>query len=190
MEESFQGEKEIEKKEIKIGIDFNPLSSRTAQIFLTFVAGITFGVLALFAFNKLEFPKQAQDVGLVLGQSEDKTLTQDDIKNIVDEVSKVAILPKNETPQVATVKDALTLRGDRFFENAENGDVVLMYRLVQKAYLYNVRLKKIVNIAPFGGSTRPTPSSSPSATLSSPTPTTALIEEVPTESSTESASSQ
>ena len=134
--------------EVKVAVEFNPLRSRRIQIFMAFVFGvaITSGILLAYA----NFKPKTSELGIMTGPAQSKDLTEDQIKNIIDKVGKIAVLPKNETPVVGSVKDALALKGEKFFENAQNGDVVLMYKAAQKAFLYNRRVKKIVNIGPFG----------------------------------------
>lgn len=67
---------------------------------------------------------------------------------IVDAVSKLIILPTNETPTVATITDLSKLDGQLFFADAKLGDKVLIYTQAQKAILYDPAANKIVEIAP------------------------------------------
>lgn len=71
------------------------------------------------------------------------------IKNlIISKVGALIVLPNGE-PQIATVTDADLVRkesGTNFFENAQNGDVLLVYPSV--AIMYNPRLNKIINVGP------------------------------------------
>lgn len=81
---------------------------------------------------------------------------QKDIKETVDKVSKLMVLPTDETPTLATVSDPDKLRGQAFFANAKVGDKVLVYQKAQKAILYNPSSGRIVEVAPIGASTAPT----------------------------------
>ena len=69
---------------------------------------------------------------------------QDEIK----EVGKQIDLPKDEEPITATVTDRNALAGQEFFEEARNGDRVLMYPKAKKAYLYRPSENRVVAIAP------------------------------------------
>jgi hypothetical protein len=73
-------------------------------------------------------------------------------KNILDEVGKLIILPKDEMPIIATVTDLDKLKGQSFFANAKIGDKVLIYNKSEKAILYDPVLNKIVEIAPINTS--------------------------------------
>ncbi len=79
-------------------------------------------------------------------------LKKDNIKTevevLVEEVGEIMFLPYGETPSLATVTEPEKLKGQSFFENAKEGDKVLIYSKSQKAILYDPKAGKIVNIAP------------------------------------------
>jgi hypothetical protein len=66
---------------------------------------------------------------------------------VVAAVGKLMLLP-NETPTVAVVSDLTKLQGQKFFANAKQGDVVLMYAQAQKAILFSPTEDKIIEVAP------------------------------------------
>jgi hypothetical protein len=64
-------------------------------------------------------------------------------------VGKLYSLPKNEKPDVATVKDKEALKKQYpFFDQAENGDVVLIYKDAKLAILYRPSTKQLVKVGP------------------------------------------
>jgi hypothetical protein len=64
-------------------------------------------------------------------------------------VGKLYSLPKNEKPDVATVKDKEALKKQYpFFDQAENGDVVLIYKDAKLAILYRPTTKQLVKVGP------------------------------------------
>lgn len=71
-----------------------------------------------------------------------------EIKSLVEKVGRLAILPTDETPTIATVSDPEALKNQAFFVDAKKGDKVLIYSNAKKAFLYDPTLDKIVNIAP------------------------------------------
>ena len=74
-----------------------------------------------------------------------------DAKEIADlsqEIGQFMILPEGETPTLATVTDREKLAEQPFFQKAENGDKVLIYRNAKKALLYDPILDKVIMIAP------------------------------------------
>lgn len=75
-------------------------------------------------------------------------LAQEEVKKLVQEVSKLIDLPQGEDPTVATVTDITRLRDQPFFARAKNGDKVLIYTQARKAILYNPTAKKIIDVAP------------------------------------------
>ncbi|MFZ2484727.1 MAG: hypothetical protein WAX80_02125 [Minisyncoccia bacterium] len=73
---------------------------------------------------------------------------QDESKNILDQVSKLIILPQDEQPTIATITDLEQLKDQEFFANAEVGDKVIIYTKAKKAILYRPSENKIVEVAP------------------------------------------
>jgi hypothetical protein len=66
-------------------------------------------------------------------------------QSVINLVGKHIVLP-NETPKVVTVKDVETLRkSEPFFNNATNGDKLLVYQ--NKVVLYSLILDKVVEVA-------------------------------------------
>lgn len=103
---------------------------------------------------------------------------QDEVRQLVAEVGKLIELPKGEDPTVATVTDVEQLRTQPFFQNAQNGDKVLIYQNAKKAILYSPSTKKVLEVAPLNIGTEsaqpaPTSTATPQPVLSpaSPEPT-------------------
>ncbi len=95
---------------------------------------------------------------------------QKEAQQLIDAVGKLIILPKDETPTVATVTDASKLKDQPFFKNAKNGFKVLIYPKARKAILYDPVEKKIVDVAPVNISQPSTAPQSASSEEISPTP--------------------
>ncbi|OGK40183.1 hypothetical protein A2954_01565 [Candidatus Roizmanbacteria bacterium RIFCSPLOWO2_01_FULL_37_12] len=74
--------------------------------------------------------------------------TLDNSGPLVDLIGKLVLLPQDETPTIATVTDRAQLPNQPFFENAENGDKILVYTNAKKAILYRPSLNKIVEMLP------------------------------------------
>lgn len=96
------------------------------------------------------------------------------VKQIVSDVSKLMLLPKNETPTIATVNDITKLKDQPFFVNAKNGDKVLIYPNASIAILYDPSSHLIINVSPItlGNNTPPTPVPTE---LTAPTPTPTIF---------------
>lgn len=71
-----------------------------------------------------------------------------EIEQIVKKVSLLMELPKGETPTLATVSDKTKLQNQSFFQNAENGDRILVYSGAKRAILYRPSTNKIIDVAP------------------------------------------
>lgn len=66
----------------------------------------------------------------------------------VAEVSELIELPTDETPSVATVKNATELQNTAFFARAQDGDVVIAYSHAHIAILYRPSIHKIIAVTP------------------------------------------
>lgn len=69
-------------------------------------------------------------------------------KKLVEKVGKVYSLPKGEQPTVATIKDVKQLKGQAFFDGAQNGDAVLVYTKAKLAILYREKEDKVIKVGP------------------------------------------
>jgi len=83
-------------------------------------------------------------------------LTQNDPVKLAAQISKFLELPTDETPTLATVKEANKLRSQAFFSHAQDGDKVLIYAKSGRAVLYRPGTKKIIEYMPInlGGSSK------------------------------------
>ena len=80
---------------------------------------------------------------------EDPTkLAREEREKLVGLVSKLAVLPSDEEPVVATVTDKEQLKDQPSFAKAENGDKILIYSKAKKAYIYNQSKNLIVDVVP------------------------------------------
>jgi uncharacterized protein HemX len=74
---------------------------------------------------------------------------QKQTQSLINNVSKLMQLPTGETPTVASVSDATQAKQQSaFFDNAQNGDKVLMYVKAGEAILYRPSTNKIILVAP------------------------------------------
>ncbi len=87
-------------------------------------------------------------------QTRDKLALNDGTK-LSAQIGKFLELPANETPTLATVKDANKLKAQPFFKHARDGDKVLIYSQTGRAVLYRPSTKKVIEYSPIslGGST-------------------------------------
>ena len=76
-------------------------------------------------------------------------LTQEEeVQQLIDEISEFLDLPAGEEPSLATIEDVEQLRSQSFFENAQNGDKLLIYEEARRAFLYRESTNRIVNSGP------------------------------------------
>lgn len=82
----------------------------------------------------------------------------DEAKQLNTEVGQLVVLPTDETPSIATVADATKLKQQSTgFENAQNGDKLLIYTQAKQIIVYRPSSKKVVSIVQITlGQTTPT----------------------------------
>jgi hypothetical protein len=72
----------------------------------------------------------------------------DEVKSLVEKVSRLYLVPENEEPTIATVSDPAILKGQSFFNFAKEGDKVFIFTKISRAVLYRPSIDKIIEIAP------------------------------------------
>lgn len=110
--------------------------------------------------------------GLTKNISVDK---QKEVDEVIVKVSKLIVLPEGENPTLATVTEADKVKGQKFFEKAQNGDKVLVYAQAKKAILYRPSDNKIIEVGVV--SISQTDNQNKPTSTTAPTPTSV---EVPT----------
>lgn len=76
-------------------------------------------------------------------QTRNQLALNDPVK-LAAKIGEFIELPLDETPTLATVKDANKLKSQPFFKNAQDGDRVLIYAKAGKAVLYRPATKKVI----------------------------------------------
>lgn len=123
---------------------------RNKNILTALIVMVTLA-LAGVGFMYYQYQKTASELKKVKTQiavqsSTPKEPKEDEIKKIVAEIAKVARLPENEIPSVATITDVSKLKDQPFFKDAKNGDILLVFNTSGKAVLYDPKEKKIVDV--------------------------------------------
>lgn len=72
-----------------------------------------------------------------------------EVQKVVSVVSKLMVLPTDETPVLATISDVASLsKQQNFFVGAANGDKLLIYQKALKAIIWSPSSGKLVNVGP------------------------------------------
>lgn len=100
----------------------------------------------------------------------DQVQAEEESAKLIREVGKLMLLPKDETPTVATVTDLDKLKDQPFFKDAKNGNKVLIYPNIKQVIIYDPEAKLIINVGSinFSGDQAqesPAPSEQPKKTL-------------------------
>lgn len=106
-----------------------------------------------------------------------KSTPASEVESTAAAVAHLMVLP-DEAPTLATVTDVDKLKDQDFFQNAQNGDKVLIFKNARKAILYRPLVNKIIEVGPIrldqssvaGAATASAQIVSPTAAAPSPSP--------------------
>jgi hypothetical protein len=108
-----------------------------------FLASATVIVIILLSFSlSFYFYNKYQKIQKTL----QKQQSPDDREKLITQVGKLIELPKEE-PTIASISDKEKLKNQSFFENANNGDKVLIFTKAKKAILYRPSINKIIEVS-------------------------------------------
>ena len=107
-------------------------------------------VIGGLAFNSFRLSRQNKILGLQVEtlRKDPNSVAKEEIKGLVEKLSKLVVLPEGEEPVVATVTDKEKLKDQPVFAKAENGDKILIYAKAQKAYIYRVDKNLLIDVVP------------------------------------------
>ena len=117
---------------------FKMFQFKNLKIILVVLALIAVGAAgaATYFYNQYQTIKKNPDL----------VYKKEDQKVIVS-ISEHMQLPQGEEPSIATILDITKLKGQRFFENAQNGDKIITYTQAKKAILWRPSTNKIIEVA-------------------------------------------
>lgn len=123
-------------------VSVSPTSTaRPKKNWLVIILGILLFVAFLgLAYGYISTRNQLQDLNA-------SSKSSNEAGKLSNKLSKTTDLPTNETPTMATVKDASKLKNQAFFVNAKNGDRVLIYQNSGRALLYRPSTGKIIEFS-------------------------------------------
>lgn len=110
------------------------------SMILVIALGVVVVILGIAAFY---FYNQYQNI-----KKNPNAVAQQETDALVGQISKLIDLPKDETPTVATVLDKEKLKDQPFFNNAQNGDKILIYTKAKKAIVFRPKDNKLINVGP------------------------------------------
>lgn len=105
-------------------------------IIISIIILVVLGLGALSFYFYSQYKKASNELN---------STAKDEVSVISRNIGKFMELP-NETPTLATVTDKEKLQDQVFFQNAQNGDKVLIYSQAQKAILYRPSTSKVVEV--------------------------------------------
>ena len=123
-----------------------PSVSRSRTVWKLVVVIIAVGIVVVgILVYKTSFSNQnSASVSASAVQGSDQNKADD----LLQRVSHIMVLPKDEVPTTATVTDMEPLKGQPFFKDAKIGDGVIMYPGARFIVLYDPVANKIVNAGP------------------------------------------
>jgi hypothetical protein len=82
------------------------------------------------------------------GSSGSKNDDKKESGRVVKEIGELYIVPTEEEPTVAAIKDKSKLSKQDFFKDAQNGDYLVVYSKAGLALIYRESVDKLVNAGP------------------------------------------
>ena len=124
-----------------------------------------------FAYYFMQYRKLTKDP---------KTLAKEKTAQAIKAVSALAIIPNDPNTVLANVTDITKLKGQVFFNDAQNGDEIIIFPSAMRAVLYRPSVNKIINIGPLSSN------SDTASTTQTPvnTTTTATKKAIPAKTTT------
>lgn len=125
-----------------------PVSMKRSVLKKTLLLGaIILPFIALAAFGGYYF-KQYNELKKTPITAEQAAA--DEESRVLEAVSKLYDVPKDEKPQIAAVKDKEVLKKENpvFFDKVENGDRLLLYQKAQLALLYRPSTNQLIKVGP------------------------------------------
>lgn len=79
---------------------------------------------------------------------QEDTMSQEDVSVLTDELARFMVVP-DEEPLIFTISDVdFLVQEQRFFENANNGDILFIFPKSEKAVVYSPKRERIINAGP------------------------------------------
>lgn len=132
------------KKRFKLGRPKIPFNRKIAGIFLAVIV-VAALVAGGYTFIQNQKPKESPEE---IAQRQAQLEAQKKRGDLINAVAKQIALPVDEEPLIATVSDKNELQNQEFFQEAQNGDMILLYPKNKKAFLYRPSINRVLVTAP------------------------------------------
>jgi hypothetical protein len=125
-------------------------ATKKSSAVLIIALGIVFLIAAGgFVWSYVNYSKIKKEFKTLTDPKAQEDIAKQEVQDVVEQVKKLAVLPENETPTVATITDADSLSKEQpFYKGAHNGDKLIVYMQAKKAIIYDSVRNIIVNIGP------------------------------------------
>jgi hypothetical protein len=112
------------------------LNRKSFFLFLLVLGGFLLGSGSIYLYLKAQTINSAKN--------------PDEIEpaEVIKAVSRHIELPESEQPSIAVVRDVKKLQDQEIFRKSKNGDILLIYVGAKRAYLYDPKAEKLVDVAP------------------------------------------
>lgn len=125
--------KSADSKTAILNKDRNKLLIRLA------VAIVILGAVGFGIYSYVQLQNVKKDPQSVVKQETEK---------LVKKLQKHIITPTDETPTVATITDTDKLKSQPFFDDAQNGDKIIIFSKAHKVMVYRESVDLLVNVGP------------------------------------------
>ncbi|MCA9348825.1 hypothetical protein KC878_01630 [Candidatus Saccharibacteria bacterium] len=120
------------------------------QILITSLAILLFLVAGASGYLYWRERSRSADLRLQIAdlQSKIPLTPEEQAKQLLEKVSAIYEIPADEDPVIATIEDITKFKDQPFFDNAKNGDKLLIFNKAKWALLYRPETDKIINAGP------------------------------------------
>ena len=105
-------------------------------------------VVAVIGGGAFIYQKQhaKPDPNNILGATAEDQAKEND--ETIKKVGEMTLIPADETPEIATIEDVTKLDEQAFFDRAQNGDKVIIYRTAKRVVLYRPSTNQVIETGP------------------------------------------
>lgn len=108
-------------------------------------------VLALLGAGLLywNYTQAKEKLSVLTDPQQANELSQEQTALLLEKVRKIAVLPDEDNPVVATINDVETLSSNQnFYKDANIGDKLIIFARARHAIIYDEKANRIVNMGP------------------------------------------
>lgn len=110
---------------------------------------IIIGLASVAVYSYVLYSGAKSKTNLALTGEAQQALNTTQSEETLRDLRKIVVLPSDEEPKMAIIRDIGQLSTAKFYKDSKNGDIVILYNKSQKAYIYRPANKTVINFISF-----------------------------------------